>query len=1430
MKRKGLVELDPIKRNTFDFEMLYLQQTEMQRLSKQADICILQMQTSYKEKPYSNSSYLCLSVSNPFRNACIRLALNQYFDYFILTVIIANCVTLVLGEIIPQTSWSVITDMCFLVIFTAEALIKTVAIGFILGPNSYLRDPWNILDFTVVIVGWVGYILGGQNITVIRTIRILRPLRTINTIPEMKILTISILKSLPMLCDIFVLLFLFLLIFALVGIQLYGGLFSQQCINIDGSISGNLCFLDPNCKEFELNCGNSGCDANQYCWDTHINPGQGVISFDSIPSALLTVFMGITLSGWSDTMRYGRAVTGQKFLNDIYFFFLIVVGAFFLIKLTVAAVFVNFDKSTRDHRSQMALIFMKKQKIGWSPTEPEPAKGRIQYWWYRLRLFSYKIIVTDSFMKFTMTIIIINTAVMASQYYGMSSIHQTINEKINIALNACFLAEMIMKLLGLGLRGYVDDSFNIFDGILVLLGMIEIIFLSGTNNLQALLVFRAFRILRIFKLARRWKKLRFLLGKLIASIKSISYLGLLTLIVVFIFTLLGKALFQGKLQCPQGNTPRMNFDTLFWSFVNVFDLLTTTNWDSGMETAAGPLGIGYSLYYLAIIIIANYIVLNLFLAILIAQFDSKDDEDSEAEGLDMNNLESQDPLNTDTNLMVTGSSRRKDKMRDRLERQATSASGLSGDSYYIFGPENCIRNRLKFLMMHPYFDSGVYCLISISCVILALDEPNKTDVTANFLDIISNVVLACFSLEFIIKSIVLGFSQGKNAYLRNSWNRLDFFIILVSYIEILLAIFGGTAVNISFLRAFRALRALRPLRMVSHNERMKKVVTSVIEAMPAIINVMLITVLFYIIFGILGIIFFNGIMFYCTDPNISLESECIGNFVDSSGNFTQREWRELSYNFDNIFSAVLTLFDLSTLEAWPTYLVAAVDGVGAHRAMIRNYNPTAALFYIAYIFIMNFFIMNLYLGTIISKFNEVQQELDGSEFLSNEQKEWIRTQKLLFLVKPITRFLEPDSRIRKWFYRMVMDYKFDYFIQTVIVINVIFMSLYSYPSDPGLDDFLNIANYVFVAIFIMEMLMKMIGLGLKSYFSTSWNRFDCVVTLVSVFTLFGNIGISNATVLRAFRIVRLFRLIKVLKGFQFVFNTLILSAPALINVGALLVLLFFVYGIAGMYLFGNLDLTVTQIMDSKQNFNTFYNSFCLLFQCITGENWDLIMRDCMGNYGCTGGFETCGNPYIAAIFWVTYTIFGQYFLLNMFIAVIIDNFNEEEDDLSSSGITEKDLKRYQKVWSKFAPLAEDSISTKHLPDFLQKLESPLGFKGQNLSSAQILVIIDALRIQEFNGFLQFADLLWTLASAISGADLSKAPKCEAVQNIVKALPKTLPLYQKGDSDLNQKHQYASRFLAGLIILRAWKEYKEYSRESQKEGFKRRRKQRILNLV
>ena len=121
----------------------------------------------------------------------------------------------------------------------------------------------------------------------------------------------------------------------------------------------------------------------------------------------------------------------------------------------------------------------------------------------------------------------------------------------------------------------------------------------------------------------------------------------------------------------------------------------------------------------------------------------------------------------------------------------------------------------------------------------------------------------------ILKAVVMGFVLAPKAYLKDSWNRLDFFIVIVGIADLLInTAAASSGVDLRFLRALRALRALRPLRMVSRSEGMKIVVSSVMSALPEVFNVFLILILFFLIFGILGVIFFKGGLFSCTDPNI----------------------------------------------------------------------------------------------------------------------------------------------------------------------------------------------------------------------------------------------------------------------------------------------------------------------------------------------------------------------------------------------------------------------------------------------------------------------------------------------------------------------------------------------------------------------------------
>ena len=153
----------------------------------------------------------------------------------------------------------------------------------------------------------------------------------------------------------------------------------------------------------------------------------------------------------------------------------------------------------------------------------------------------------------------------------------------NEALTAFFAVEMLLKIRGMGINGYMNDAFNTFDGFIVIISLVELMFAGEGSGFAAL---RSFRLLRIFKLARSWRSLNELLANIGKTLKLIFPFLLVLLIIMLIFALCGMQLFGGKLRPDdEGFPPRANYDSFLWSFVTTFQVMTGENWNEVMYEA-----------------------------------------------------------------------------------------------------------------------------------------------------------------------------------------------------------------------------------------------------------------------------------------------------------------------------------------------------------------------------------------------------------------------------------------------------------------------------------------------------------------------------------------------------------------------------------------------------------------------------------------------------------------------------------------------------------------------------------------------------------------------------------------------------------------------------------------------------------------------------
>lgn len=208
-------------------------------------------------------------------------------------------------------------------------------------------------------------------------------------------------------------------------------------------------------------------------------------------------------------------------------------------------------------------------------------------------------------------------------------------------------------------------------------------------------------------------------------------------------------------------------------------------------------------------------------------------------------------------------------------------------------------------------------------------------------------------------------------------------------------------------------------------------------------------------------------------------------------------------------------------------------------------------------------------------------------------------------------------------------------------------------------------------------------------------------------------------VVRLARIGRILRLIKSAKGIRTLLFALMMSLPALFNIGLLLFLVMFIYAIVAMSQFAYVKKEAG--IDDMFNFETFGSSMLCLFQITTSAGWDGLLSpilnrvpDCdpQKDHPGSNGKGDCGNPAIGIIFFVSYIIICFLIVVNMYIAVILENFSVATEE-SAEPLSEDDFDMFYEVWEKFDPDATQFIEYKKLSDFADSIDPPLRIPKPN---------------------------------------------------------------------------------------------------------------------
>ncbi|XP_072560812.1 voltage-dependent T-type calcium channel subunit alpha-1H isoform X3 [Paramormyrops kingsleyae] len=600
-------------------------------------------------------------------------------------------------------------------------------------------------------------------------------------------------------------------------------------------------------------------------------------------------------------------------------------------------------------------------------------------------------------------------------------------------------------------------------------------------------------------------------------------------------------------------------------------------------------------------------------------------------------------------------------------------------SLYIFSPQNRFRGACQRLISHRMFDHVVLVFIFLNCITIALERPDILPRGRErlFLTISNYVFTVIFVAEMTVKVVALGLCVGCGSYLRSSWNVLDGGLVMVSLVDLLASLASASGNRIlGILRVLRLLRTLRPLRVISRAPGLKLVVETLITSLRPIGNIVLICCAFFIVFGILGVQLFKGKFYHCEGSdmkNITNKSDCL------SANY---RWIRRKYNFDNLGQALMTLFVLASKDGWVNIMYDGLDAVAVDQQPVRNHNPWMLLFFISFLLIVSFFVLNMFVGVVVENFHKCRQDQEEEETRRREEKRQRRLERRRRKAQQRPYYAD-YSPARLYIHTLCTNHYLDIFITIIIGVNVVTMSLEHYRQPQYLEVSLKYCNYFFTVIFILEALLKLIAFGFRRFFKDRWNQLDLGIVLLSIMGItLEEIEINaslpiNPTIIRIMRVLRIARVLKLLKmatGMRALLDTVVQALPQVGNLGLLFMLLFFIYAALGVELFGKLECTDDNPCEGLSRHATFENfgmAFLTLFRVSTGDNWNGIMKDTLRE--CRTEDKHCLSylPIFSPLYFVTFVLIAQFVLVNVVVAVLMKHLEEsnkemnEDDDMDA---------------------------------------------------------------------------------------------------------------------------------------------------------------------
>eukprot|EP00741_Cyanophora_paradoxa_P005422 tig00000882_g5258.t1 len=697
----------------------------------------------------------------------------------------------------------------------------------------------------------------------------------------------------------------------------------------------------------------------------------------------------------------------------------------------------------------------------------------------------------------------------------------------------------------------------------------------------------------------------------------------------------------------------------------------------------------------------------------------------------------------------------------------------AGYSLFVWSPESPARKALRRLIYSWPFHAAVLLVILGSCLTLILDYPSNPRLTGVR---VADAVFTClFLAEAALKILALGFVLDDGAYIRSPWHCLDLAVAIASATS-LGSVEGGPGQRAA--RVLRVFRVLRPLRLIRQIKGIKFVTLSLLRSVPGIVRVTLLLFIVWGFFATLGMQLFMGRLSYCTDRTVATQAECVGTYLsERGGRPLQRAWRPADSNFENLSTAMLTLFEMSTLSNWVVFMYSAMDSTGIGTGPRVNADVAASVYFLAFLVFGVFAVLNWYSAVIVMSFIKTQEERrtrreqeqrvwepdwteDGGNprpplpQMTTDQKQWAQV-----LHESLARPLKPRMKRagqhwrraiggflrRKWFEPVIV---------TLIAADAAILLANSADQTKAVDEGLMWTSFALSVVFIVEIALRILALGPRQFLRDRWRCLDLLIvgftaasSAADVAIFYSRPGESNrvtaARGLRVLRIARVFRLFTRTKSLSLLFDTFADCLPGLAELSVFFLLLGFVWAVIGVQAFGTQRRAGN--VDVHANFEHVGYAALSLFGFATADRWNDVMWSIAkpAPEDCPEGPGACDAP-AAPLYFTTWIWLSRLVFMNLIAAVCIDAFQVNARERLHL-VRRRDVERYLRCWQKYDPTASGCIRAHaHLVPLLTDIGPPLGLR-HDATRSDILRFVRSLRIPLVYGVhLQYRVLLHAL--------------------------------------------------------------------------------------